>query len=81
MCFPVAAWAQKHLVLLSFIYRFVNSYVDVEQKKMYAESIAIIAQRIGIPSEVVDCRHRITHHEDLPSLTLLRYFSALRVCF
>lgn len=52
-------------------FRFVNTHVDLQQNRVYAQSIATIALDLGIPSEVVDCRHRITH-QDMPTLHLLR---------
>lgn len=74
-----ASAAKLQMLYGMAIVRFVNCYVDVEQKKVYAESIATISQRIGIPAEIVDCRHRITHQEGMPSLELLRHTAQLSI--
>ncbi|XP_053990234.1 uncharacterized protein LOC128882606 [Hylaeus volcanicus] len=59
------------------IVRFINTYVDAEQRKYYAESISNLGCKLGIPSELVECRHRITHNADLPSIELLRHHAKL----
>ncbi|KAJ3308211.1 rRNA-processing protein las1 [Blyttiomyces sp. JEL0837] len=51
--------------------RFVNGVVDAQQKGAYAQSIASIADSLGLPQWFVDLRHTGTH-DILPSLTLLR---------
>ncbi|EPQ26148.1 uncharacterized protein PFL1_06356 [Pseudozyma flocculosa PF-1] len=53
------------------ITRFVNSIVDSYQSGNFAQSIAAIAARIGLPHWFVELRHAGTH-EDLPSLTVCR---------
>lgn len=58
------------------IVRFVNSHVDLQQQKHYAESIAVAAGELGIPCEIVNCRHRLAHN-DMPSLELLRHTAKL----
>lgn len=68
------------LVFVCFYHclRFVNSHVDINQSKPYAQSIASIARDLGIPSEVVNCRHCITHQE-MPTLEMLRHTAS--ICF
>lgn len=51
--------------------RFVNSIVDSYQTGGFAQSIAVIAQRIGLPLWFVELRHAATH-EELPSLAVCR---------
>lgn len=51
--------------------RFVNSIVDSYQTGGFAQSIAVIAQRIGLPLWFVELRHAATH-EELPSLDVCR---------
>lgn len=51
--------------------RFVNGIVDPAQKGQYAQSVASIADSIGLPGWFVDLRHAGTH-EALPSISLLR---------
>lgn len=58
--------------------RFVNSVVDAQQNGMFAQSIASIARRVGLPTWFVDLRHAATH-EDLPSLQVLED-AAAEVC-
>ncbi|PWZ01607.1 Las1-domain-containing protein [Testicularia cyperi] len=53
------------------IIRFVNSIVDSYQTGGFAQSIAAIAARIGLPQWFVDLRHAATH-EELPSLAVCR---------
>ncbi|KAI8326398.1 Las1-domain-containing protein, partial [Martensiomyces pterosporus] len=60
----------RHMYNMALI-RFVNSIVDLEQKGMYAQSIAVIANRIGMPAWFVELRHAGTH-EQIPSLAVLR---------
>ena len=51
--------------------RFVNCIVDQEQQGFYAQSIAIKAEQIGMPSWLVELRHASTH-EALPAISVLR---------
>lgn len=51
--------------------RFVNSVADSFQTKLYAQPIATIAERIGLPQWLVQVRHSATH-EDLPSVAVCR---------
>lgn len=51
--------------------RFVNSVVDSHQTGGFAQSIAAIAGRIGLPVWFVEIRHAVTH-EELPSLAVCR---------
>ncbi|KAJ2743720.1 rRNA-processing protein las1 [Coemansia sp. BCRC 34301] len=60
----------QHMYAMSLI-RFVNSIVDQEQKGVYAQSVAMLAGRIGMPAWFVELRHAGTH-EQLPSLATLR---------
>jgi ribosomal biogenesis protein LAS1 len=53
------------------IVRFINGMADPLQTGPYARPISMIAQRLGIPAEIVQLRHQATH-EDLPSLNVLR---------
>jgi ribosomal biogenesis protein LAS1 len=53
------------------IVRFINGMADPLQTGPYARPISMIAQRLGIPIELVQLRHQATH-EDLPSLSVLR---------
>jgi len=58
--------------------RFVNGLVDVQQKGVYAQSVATVAESLGLPHSFVDLRHEATHGA-LPSLPLLR-LTAEQVC-
>lgn len=51
--------------------RFVNSVVDSHQTGGFAQSIAAIAARIGLPLWFVEIRHATTH-EELPSISVCR---------
>ncbi|GAC98794.1 hypothetical protein PHSY_006389 [Pseudozyma hubeiensis SY62] len=51
--------------------RFVNSVVDSHQTGGFAQSIAAIAARIGLPLWFVEVRHAVTH-EELPSISVCR---------
>ncbi|KAJ1772094.1 rRNA-processing protein las1 [Coemansia sp. RSA 1813] len=66
----VSANQLRHMYTMSLI-RFVNSIVDLEQKGLYAQSIAALAARIGMPAWFVELRHAGTH-EYIPSLPVLR---------
>lgn len=52
--------------------RFVNSVVDSHQTGGFAQSIAAIAARIGLPQWFVEIRHATTH-EELPSISVCRH--------
>ena len=45
------------------IVRFVNGVVDEQQTGMFAESVATLAARIGLPVWLVEIRHAATHQE------------------
>lgn len=51
--------------------RFVNGVVDEQQTGMFAESVATLAARIGLPVWLVEIRHAATHQE-CPSTETLR---------
>ncbi len=51
--------------------RFVNSVVDSHQTGGFAQSVAAIAARIGLPLWFVEIRHAVTH-EELPSISVCR---------
>ena len=53
------------------IVRAVNGLVDPSQQGYFADSVASLAQRIGLPGWFVELRHDATHQQ-LPSLTMLR---------
>ena len=53
------------------IVRAVNGLVDPSQQGYFADSVASLAQRIGLPAWFVELRHDATHQQ-LPSLTMLR---------
>ncbi|TPX33001.1 hypothetical protein SmJEL517_g03987 [Synchytrium microbalum] len=53
------------------IIRFVNGLVDASQVTGRLQSVAAVADSLGIPLWIVDLRHAATH-ESLPSLSLLR---------
>lgn len=54
--------------------RFVNALADSMQTGLYAQSIFMIAERIGLPLWFVEIRHAATH-EEMPSLYVLRQAS------
>ncbi|MCO5596173.1 hypothetical protein L7F22_050233 [Adiantum nelumboides] len=56
------------------ILRFVNALADSMQTGLYAQSIFMIAERIGLPLWFVEVRHAATH-EEMPSLHVLRQAS------
>ncbi|KAL7753253.1 rRNA-processing protein las1 [Sorochytrium milnesiophthora] len=53
------------------IVRFINAFVDLEQKKLFAQSVSSLAERLNIPAWIVDLRHEASH-DRLPSLAVLR---------
>ncbi|PWN37367.1 Las1-domain-containing protein [Meira miltonrushii] len=54
--------------------RFVNALADSMQTGLYAQSIFMIAEKIGLPLWFVEIRHAATH-EEMPSLHVLRQAS------
>lgn len=62
------------------IVRFVNSYADLVKNKVLGRSIADIWRDLGLPLEVVQVRHAVTHGE-LPTLDRLRHVAALSLEF
>ncbi|TPX51192.1 hypothetical protein SeLEV6574_g00460 [Synchytrium endobioticum] len=53
------------------VIRFVNGLVDASQTPGRLQSVASVAETLGIPLWMVDLRHAATH-EHLPSLSLLK---------
>ncbi|KDN39445.1 Las1-like protein [Tilletiaria anomala UBC 951] len=53
------------------IVRFVNGIVDEQQTGLFAESIAMIAAKVGLPLWLVEIRHAATHQK-CPTLQALR---------
>ena len=69
-----AASISPNVLRLSYamsLTRLVNGVVENEQRGQYAQAVSLIAERIGLPRELVDLRHEATHG-DLPSLTRLK---------
>lgn len=62
---------QVRLSYAMALVRLVNNAADDGQRGEYAQSIAILANRIGLPKWLVDVRHEATH-QSLPSLQVLR---------
>ncbi|ORX73632.1 Las1-domain-containing protein [Linderina pennispora] len=60
----------RHMYTIAIV-RFVNTIVDLEQRGVYAQSVAMLANRIGMPAWFVELRHAGTHKQ-IPSLTVLR---------
>jgi len=58
------------LYTIAFI-RFVNGITDAAQKSQFAQSVASLAESVGLPGWFVDLRHAGTH-DVAPSLQLLR---------
>lgn len=56
--------------------RFVNGVADSFQTRLYAQPIAAIAERVGLPQWLVQVRHMATH-EDMPSLAVCREATTL----
>ncbi|KAJ2353602.1 rRNA-processing protein las1 [Coemansia sp. RSA 2618] len=65
-----AVSAQRHMHAMALV-RFVNAIVDLEQRGAYAQSMAALASRIGMPAWFVELRHACTH-EQVPGLAVLR---------
>jgi hypothetical protein len=53
------------------IVRSVNGIVEPNQQSYFAQSISVIAERLGLPGWIVELRHDATHKQ-LPSLSVLR---------
>lgn len=72
----------KRLAYSMAIIRFVNGFIDSQQTKMYAQSVSLLADRIGIPRWIVDLRHEVSH-DKISSLPVLREAAkyALNWCF
>ena len=69
-----AASISPNVLRLSYamsLTRLVNGVVENEQRGQYAQAVSTIAERVGLPRELVDLRHEATHG-DLPSLTRLK---------
>ena len=69
-----AASVSPNVLRLSYamsLIRLVNGVVENEQRGQYAQAVSAIAERVGLPRELVDLRHEATHG-DLPSLTRLK---------
>ena len=69
-----AASVSPNVLRLSYamsLTRLVNGVVENEQRGQYAQAVSTIAERVGLPRELVDLRHEATHG-DLPSLTRLK---------
>lgn len=60
--------------------RFVNSVVDSHQTGGFAQSIAAIAARIGLPQWFVEIRHAVTH-EELPSINVCRQAAGMALAW
>lgn len=50
--------------------RFVSGITDQLQTGLYAQSVQVVAEKIGIPDWMVELRHEIAHAQ-LPSLTAI----------
>lgn len=55
----------------SHFIRFVNGFIEPVQKGNFAQSVNVLAERIGLPRSLVDLRHESTH-DQLPSIHILR---------
>jgi hypothetical protein len=66
-------WSHQEVKLMYSlaIVRFVNGLVDLEQRRVVAQSVLSLADRLGIPLWLVDLRHQATH-DSLPSVPILR---------
>jgi len=51
--------------------RFVNGVTEPFQKQVFAQSVASLAARAGLPPGIVEIRHQASHQQ-LPPLPLLR---------
>lgn len=67
-----ASTEELRLLYCSAILRAVNGLVDsLQQQRAAAQSVAVLASELGIPSWLVDCRHEATHNQ-MPKLGVLR---------
>ncbi|XBW35036.1 hypothetical protein QEN19_000600 [Hanseniaspora menglaensis] len=57
---------------VSLIIRFINGLLDYYQKAKYAMSLIKLAEKLKIPSWIVDLRHMATHERELPNIKTLR---------
>ncbi len=53
------------------IIRAVNGLVDPGQQSYFAQSVLVLAERLGLPGWIVELRHDGTHKQ-LPSISVLR---------
>lgn len=53
------------------IIRAVNGLVDPGQQSYFAQSVLVLAEKLGLPGWIVELRHDGTHKQ-LPSMTVLR---------
>jgi hypothetical protein len=51
--------------------RFVNGFIDPQQKGVYAQSMTLVAESLQLPPWFIEIRHQATH-DVLPTLPLLR---------
>lgn len=58
------------------VVRAINGLVDTGQQGVYADSVASIANRMDLPSWLVELRHDSTHNA-LPSISVLQAASSL----
>lgn len=68
---PQRSETEMRLSYSIIIVRAVNGLVDPSQQGYFADSVASLAQRIGLPAWFVELRHDATH-QHLPSLIMLR---------
>lgn len=57
------------------VVRAINGLVDTSQQGVYADSVASIANRMDLPSWLVELRHDSTHNQ-LPSISVLQAASS-----
>lgn len=72
---PVRSESELRLSYSMAIIRMINGLTSVFQKGVYAMSIATICDRIGLPADMVEYRHKASHNQ-LPSLSELRKCAA-----
>ena len=68
---PAASFEQVRLSMAMGLVRMVNHAADDGQRGDYAQSIANLAVKVGLPKWLVDVRHESTH-QALPSLQVLK---------
>lgn len=66
----------RYCIVNLFICRFVNGIVDIQQQKMYAQSINKLAELQDLPRIFVDARHDATH-DKIPPVDYLRQLAIL----